>query len=1316
MTKIKDIVSINSQAVLSNAIQLAWYGDAAKKADNDRLVGGYVFGNGVNRKIGNRTEISSLPVFEKIRDSFGNPQASNIFTVIAKYGHGKSHFALVLANYFGLFKSSPVVGDIISHIETCSDTATAAHFRHFKNQTEKSQLVVNLVGHAFQDLRQGFLQALRRALDAHDTTRELPIKSVSTTAAAWLKSLTDDSLTRADQYLGEKHQTDVDTLLAALENFESGKEVIVKDLSRELYGIAADFGADVNLKEVIKDTVNELCRGADAPFHNMLILFDELGVYAQNWCHNPAAAGGLAPQEVFEACSDLPGKLVFVGFVQRELSEFVQNFALEEEFRRWAGRMPQESTYFLVSNLEEVIGKLLVKKNRWKDVIQDNSPRVIEESSMAWESIQRYQDTWDATNFYQTVARDCFPLHPFTTGLMCGFDFTQGSRTIIGAVNSMLSAAEETPVSENGSLQWIRPIRLVEEFEIDFKKDSPEYSNYEYALKTLSRDDEPIFFDLLKALFIFKEGQLRKLKYNHVEILAHLAGYSESQTKDALERLKDDYDAIRYSVPKREYEFTGIGTNRNEVLTLVKREIAGKQVDGLAKNLTKLGIFQDFKAPDSQARDFKMDFAVEGDEWYLAPRYLDAAQLNPEPVKKLCLETVSEGVARGTVIYLLSANAAELEEARDHAEFVFNKLKEENFSHPFVLAVPAEAATQIEKQILIKDYLIHGMSNPQKVQFGDAHRAALDFAGRELVEQLIAHIRSVEYLVPSHLQLGNSQRKNLDEIADVLFADAYKFRAPSNSNVMKPTGAKGNATTAEIARQLIVNDLNFELLATEKQNVVRSVLTEGNNKWGVLDAQYKIKDPSNVRVKEAWNMLRRNVSETDWTTFASLLTKLTMPPFGYDDYTATFLIAAWVGRHKHELGFKDHRNRPVAFPQNNQNQSNLSLGDLQNNLNKSKDFIKWLRSNVAVQHSGRANKRRAQDFLDALSTAKDSAGIEKLLEQIPSVLQSLASGDELITQIKSKEQELKERKDREEQEEKSLEQYKDAALRSMDIPSILRIEDSLNSFGAKNKMLTNSAFLEARDFVNKRIENVAQRQAQTRLTRIESFDSVYGILEKSRKALQQASRGDLETLFVNALESVKTDYAQLKAKETEQPFITEINTIQIGGMPLRFYTDGLRRVEEILAESPSERVSERAHAKQKELNEQINNLRDWAERLPQRVENVKETAAALQFQQEIYRRENIFNESPESSILSDSLEKLTARVEELERQRRVREEAERERIRIEREKAAAASIAKQFAQINDGDERFKLLTEMLGTAKTAGLSAEQTNALIGLLQ
>lgn len=1321
--KIKDIVSINDRAVLSNAIQLAWYGDDTKNAENDRLVSGYVFGNSINRRVGSLTESSSLPIFAKIRDAFGNPQASNIFTVIASYGHGKSHFALVLANYFGLAPDSPVIAEITNHIETCSDKPTADQFRFFKKQTTRPQLVITLAGHQFQDLRQGFLQALRLALDSNEATRGLPIKSVSVKAAEWLKNLSGEQLEKADSFLSENHDTDVDSLIAALDNFESGKEIIVKTLSRELLGITADFGADVNLKEIIKDTIDTLCTGADAPFHKMLILFDELGVYAEKWCHHPTASGGLAPQEIFEACADRPGKICFIGFVQRELSEFVKNYSpeVQAEFNKWAGRMQPDAVYHLISNLEEVISKLIIKKPEWDTVINDFAPRLLDESGLAHESIQRYHENWEAKQFYTTVTRDCFPLHPLTTGLLCSFNFTQGSRTIIGAIDSMVKSAQENSVCENGKLKWIRPIELVEQFKSDFDE-SRDFASLEHAVNNaLTTDAEPILIDVLKALFLFRETKMTKQnKYEHAELLAHLAGYTLTETKGALETLQEDFDAVRYSAQRREYEFTGATSTRTIVLDMARNAIVGKRVDGFVKSLEKLKAFENLIPQDSEAREFKADFAVVGDEWFLAPRYLDAAELSPEEVKKICNQTINEGKARGTVIYLISGSGAELDEMREYADTVFNKLKEEDYAHPFVIGIPGDAAVGLEKQILMKDFIVHGMLQPDKVQFADSHRAALDFTDKELNDALIAHIRTVEYKVPNEINLkfGNRQ-KPLDEIADALFEIAYKFRAPSNSVSMKPSANPGNTATAMIARQMIVNELNFESFDTAKQNIIKQVLLDGTNRWGILDDKYKIKDPKDLRVMQAWSFLRNNVSKDGWTSFDILMRKLTHPPFGYDDYTATFLIAAWIGKHKHELAFKDSRRQTAAKSVGNPSQSgvqaNLKLGELQNNLDKSKDFIKFLRANVAVQNSGHEIQKAAKEYLEQLRTVTDIMAGKELFAQAGQVLQTLAATDDLVSQIKEALGNLADRLAEAERGEKDLARFQNVAKNTDVIADLLQAKSALEMFGKQNAIQSNSNFVNTLKLIEDKIEDSATVQSKVVLPRIESYDAIHGKLEESRKALNQAGRADLEKLFVAALERVERDYQRLQTESNEKPLLMQIEAVRTDGISLKNLLENSERVAEIAGNNSSENVERAAQTKQNRLNEQIKNLRLFVEKLSDRVDVISDIEKGENLQREIYQNQSKYENTPEAEKIVEYLDKLTAKIKELKEERRRRKAEEDERIRRESEKATVQNIVAQFNRLSDANQRFECLQQLVRDERKTNLTREQIQKITDIL-
>src|ERR1051326_3951755 len=194
--RIRDLISVNEQATLIKGVQLDWYGDSRHEAENARLATGYIFSSGG----GTRGSATAINIFASIRDSLNIPNSRNIFTIIAQYGHCKSHFALVLANYFGRSADDPLIEKIIQQIEACSDPNTAAHFRSFKKNASKPQLVVRLSGHDFTDLRQGFLRALRRVLDEYEVTRDYPIKAVSTEAAKWLRSLDEQRRKRAEDY------------------------------------------------------------------------------------------------------------------------------------------------------------------------------------------------------------------------------------------------------------------------------------------------------------------------------------------------------------------------------------------------------------------------------------------------------------------------------------------------------------------------------------------------------------------------------------------------------------------------------------------------------------------------------------------------------------------------------------------------------------------------------------------------------------------------------------------------------------------------------------------------------------------------------------------------------------------------------------------------------------------------------------------------------------------------------------------------------------------------------------------------------------
>jgi len=113
--------------------------------------------------------------------------------------------------------------------------------------------------------RQNFLQALRKSLDEYEATKDYAIPSTSLAAAKWLRSLSDEMRERAEAFLEEKNEVELDELISELEDFNARYETLAKEISYELNGIYADFGATADLESLIMQITDELCTGEDAP-------------------------------------------------------------------------------------------------------------------------------------------------------------------------------------------------------------------------------------------------------------------------------------------------------------------------------------------------------------------------------------------------------------------------------------------------------------------------------------------------------------------------------------------------------------------------------------------------------------------------------------------------------------------------------------------------------------------------------------------------------------------------------------------------------------------------------------------------------------------------------------------------------------------------------------------------------------------------------------------------------------------------------------------------------------------------------------------
>jgi hypothetical protein len=497
---------------------------------------------------------------------------------------------------------------------------------------------------------------------------------------------------------------------------------------------------------------------------------------------------------------------------------------------------------------------------------------------------------------------------------------------------------------------------------------------------------------------------------------------------------------------------------------------------------------------------------------------------------------------------------------------------------------------------------------------------------------------------------------------------------------------------------------------------VKQVLTEGVNKWGILNSDYRIREPKDLRVKQAWSFLNKNITKDGWVTFDNLISKLLQPPFGYDDYTVTFLLSAWIGKHKHELGFKDHRktSNRVGNGQN-LNSINVTLGELQSNLNKSKEFVKYLRANVAVQHSGEAIQTAAKSYLRQIQDIKDVSEAERLIAQSAHIVKTLTSADPLVLEINDAVDQLAKWLKEAKSIERSLGEYRQIIAQSEDLPRLVKTQIKLNDFGIRSEMQSNSAFVETMRLIEAKIDAVAQKQAQTKLIRIEAYDAAKEKLDSSRQALSQINRLDLVSLFMSAIEQLDKDYLRLQSEAKELPIFNELNATKVSGMPLRYLQDQLGRIETIIGQPFSSRTQQLAESKKQQIGKEIDRLNAFLTGLSSRVDNVKELVHAEVLQSEILRNEFLYRETGELETLSTELERLKERISDLrDREDKAKAEIEAKRQR-HIEALTAQSISREYKKIRDVNQRFVCLSEMLNSDDGIEFSTEQKEQLRALL-
>lgn len=961
---LNQLIEINQQGLVARAVSFGLMDDVEK---NLKLCRGFVFNHDIDKT---RVKNTTVGILDAIRYSFHSSSHPNVHLIVQEYGKGKSHFALTVANFFKLPYERDEVQGILKQLKyaTSENNATLEALTAYKKRGK--HLVICLSAIAVTDMRKHFFQVLNKELEATGITGAIA-QQICREPLEFLQTKLDlTERQKAEDYLKSNFSTTVSDLEIRLTKHDFQVVPIVKQVCTYIKGVNPDFDSNIQIEKIIDDLINNLCKGENATFQGILILFDELYEYLRSWSTDPTGSGGLFLQNITDACEKYKGKIALVSLTQRKPSG-VTPPKNSEDYKRLVSRIEiTSSTYNPKASLELVLDGLLKQLkttsewqsfwSKWENDLKRKSLEVFGNHAEEY-----YKGLgWKHNEFYKHLSIGCFPLHPLTSYLLCNLSFAQGRSVIDFIQKEVKDFISSQPVEKNNQLNLIYPIALVDAFESNFA--NPEsniefivvFSDYKSSINKLekSSDVDPDEIAVLKALLLFYTSgdRLKKSdKEKHEEILQTLTGLSPIRIAEAIKKLCKDRELIYLNLGDNTYKFYSGGKGIDEIRVRIKEEAKNRQflIDDVEKYLNEnIGVYTSSKGMTipQQFVDVKK---LRTEDWVFQNKVFSVRSLRAQLQKNQPFKNPDQS---GIVAYVIAENSEEIL----LLEKDIKKLIEKHpYRDQFAVAI-AERPTEELAQLMLEQQCADKFK-PQ--EFG----AALSQIKGQYVKQIENEIKEVFKSIKfySHIieDIPQGDKTNISIIISEILEKSYSLIPPIDGNdklYLKST--KGSTGNAFIAKRILEDDLRPESLESAYKSIVEVYVKS----WGLLRfslkaKKYEVTIPTQKDVRKAWDKISELTAlgeQSDRITqIYQVWEILSSPPYGYNAYTFTILLTAWLAYHRNEVLLEGS----FGIPQKKSEQVRSKIEPIKswvstNILDKPKEFIsEWI-----IKHRPRIVRRK----------------------------------------------------------------------------------------------------------------------------------------------------------------------------------------------------------------------------------------------------------------------------------------------------------------------------------------------------------------------
>lgn len=1262
--KIGDLVMQAENAYFANDVKLDVFDDPEKNA---ALTACYKF----TYRVPNAREtpqLSSIKIMQTLQLSLQHGHDENRHLVLAYYGHGKSHLALTLANYFGKPLGSPEIETMLQHIAHASDESVAANFRDFKVGA-LPYLVILLRGDEAKNLPQQFLVGLEKAILRlpGNETASLPFWFAA--AERFLSNLTSEQAVKANELLTFKNM-DVSGLIQQVRDRHSERYDLCVEVFVHLYGTRPDFGGEINLEDAVKWAVQEYC-GEQAPrAAGIVVIFDEFLAFLEDYYKRMQGGGASsALQSLLNGISSTRGKSLFVGFSQRDPDQALHELDVNgggrnevQVLQKELNRLPQPNRYQLYSSLETVLdGYLRQDETLWSQ-IYDSCLQQIQTASNRTRALmgRLYEDAsgWTDEQFEEIVTKGCFPLHPLTTTLYCNLQFAGDSRRMLQFALDALKECKDSPVVQaSGQLNWVYATCLADFFQHSLLQ-TEIGEQYASTRSRLGGALTPLHIDTLKGMLLYSLGGLKLTgRFRYPDALEMLTGHSAAQCLTALDDL-ESAGAIEKNEALGIYLFVRGGETHQLKEWLAKKRATRSFEDTSLRALLDSPEFTNI-LDRYMTDDVKLGHA---DDWVSRETLLPASLFNVAQIKKIapCYaalqnHTIRDGV-RGAVIRVFAEDEAELRWLEAEADKILDEaMGDTTVPLPVIVCIPHSPRPALVGAL--KDLLSLMVDGAEaQREFGSEVCSKERTKVQERVKQELKSMRQWEsYHLPqmfrAHIS-GNAtgEKDSLKYRLSASYRNVYQVQYTERHERFFTQYKADNPTLRRAVSEL--SKLLTQDRVGERTTVISAggaASTAGNlvelylrDRWGLVDRTEHLLEPTSGVAQRVWQHFDTMFPIGDEPGFLrKALIPLFNPPFGLDSNQIVLMFCAWYGMHRRTMEFQEKHMNAWAT-----HDFNLHLAYL----DKPKLFLE----RICLVAEGRIRRwdadqqqKENEELIKRARERKDYtlAEAQADLGQLRNIIKETQQGESLREQANRAARILGEAIDTADSYIAAVQPLMEGLKHVSDAVEILKLrkkaEVLIETKRIRPDLPTKIEVLTQVDMrLDGEVTQTVQRYAQ--ITSLRQHDSHRDKLRELQDTLSSGGKRELSEVVSAGLRTLEQCATKLDGQKGDEATLSTMRSIRVNDT-LAHLREGLQTLNDL---TPLTEVTKcQLNDKRRAVQDSITRLEDALRQRGDQIDRLVDAQAAYGMSQTLLQEKAAYAEAPEAL----SMDALLTRCKTVER-------------------------------------------------------------------